>query len=259
MSVFSFIFDFYSNFPGEKGVIGSSFFGVPILYMAVKKTDNPKVIFSYAIHGREYLTAFLALEQIKEFINKGTVGTAYFIPLVNPDGVDIATKSSPLYKANGRGVDLNVNFDASWGTGARNCTKRGTENYIGEKPFSEPESIALRDFTQKIMPSATVSYHLKGEEIYWDFHQKGKLKKDSYSLAKAVQKVTGYKIKRTPDSAGGYKDWCIDKLKIPSITIEVVSDSLSHPITIENLEDVFKVNKGVVEAVINSVRSNAKC
>ena len=124
---------------------------------------------------------------------------------------------------------------------------------MGEKPFSEPESIALRDFTQKIMPSATVSYHLKGEEIYWDFHQKGKLKKDSYSLAKAVQKVTGYKIKRTPDSAGGYKDWCIDKLKIPSITIEVVSDSLSHPIKEEHLDEIYKENMGVIDASVKAL------
>ena len=186
MGVFSSVFDFYSDFNGEKGVIGNSFFGVPILYMSVEKSTYPKVIFQYAIHGREYLTSYLALEQIKEFIKTGTIGTAYFIPLVNPDGVDIALKSQPLYKANGRGVDLNVNFDARWSEGKFNQREKGDENFIGDNPFSEPESRALRDFTQKIMPNATVSYHLKGEEIYWDFHQKGKLKRDGYSLAKAL-------------------------------------------------------------------------
>lgn len=253
MSVFADIYDFYSDYKGEKGIIGRSFFGLPIFYAAVEKTERPKIIFQYAIHGREYITSYLCLKQIEDFVSFGKRGKAYFIPLVNSDGVAIACGGSPLYKANGRGVDLNVNFDARWGTGAKNRRTRGEENFIGAYPFSEPESIALRDFTLKVMPDATVSYHAKGEEIYWEFFQEGRLRKINLKLAKAVAEVTGYTIKSTPDSAGGYKDWCADKLKIPSLTVEVGADSLEHPIGVERLDEIYLKNRGVVNEVVNAL------
>ena len=253
MNIFTDIYDFYSEFKGEKGIIGEAVSKLPIFYMAVKKTESPKVIFQYAIHGREFITSYLALKQIENFTKNGLLGTAYFIPLLNPDGAIISSKGQPFYKANGRGVDLNVNFDARWGTGEKNTLQKGEENYIGSCPFSEPETSSLRDFTLKISPDATVSYHSKGEEIYWEFFQKGKLKKRSFLLAKAVKNQTGYSIKSTPNSAGGYKDWCVEKLKIPALTIEVGSDNLSHPIGKENLAEIYYKNKGVVSAVMSAL------
>ena len=65
-----------------------------------------------------------------------------------------------------------------------------------------------------------------------------------------MAEITGYAIKSTPDSAGGYKDWCIQKLKIPALTIEVGDDSLSHPIKLENLDRIYQENKGVINASV---------
>ncbi len=253
MNVFNDVYDFYSRFNSEKFSIGNSFFGLPLWCFAVRKTEHPKVIFQYSIHAREFITTYLALEQIKEYLEFGNVGTAYFIPLVNPDGVDIATHSNPLYKANGRGVDLNVNFDARWGKGRKNKKEKGNSDYIGEKPFSEPETKALRDFTLKICPNFTVSYHAKGEEIYYEFHQKKPDIIRDKEIAFAVAKTTGYKIRKTPFSSGGYKDWCIDKLKIPSLTIEVGDDNLSHPIGLSSLGYIYEKNKGVVNTVMQTL------
>ena len=109
------------------------------------------------------------VKQIKEFEKHGKKGCVYFIPLVNPDGVEIVEKGKPLYKANAREVDLNVNFDADWGKGKYNQKFKGDANFIGEKPFSEPETIALKEFTLKVKPDMTFSYHSKGEEIYYSF------------------------------------------------------------------------------------------
>lgn len=241
---------FYKRFDGEKGSIGKSFCGKDILYFAVKKTAFPKIIVQYTIHAREYICTLLALKQIEDFLRLGEKGTVYFIPLVNPDGVEIALSKNPLYKANGRGVDLNVNFDAHWGEGKLNTHVCGSENFIGEQPFSEPESRALRDFTLKVKPDLTVSYHSKGEEIYWEFFQVGNRRLRDFSFAKAVSKATGYGIKSTPDSAGGYKDWCVERLKIPALTLEVGSDELSHPIGKENLSEVYHKNAKVIFALI---------
>ena len=58
------------------------------------------------------------------------------MPLVNPDGVRIALTRDKLWKANAKGVDLNVNFDARWGKGRRNVFSPAAENYVGPMPCS---------------------------------------------------------------------------------------------------------------------------
>ncbi len=245
MSVLCELEDFYLSFKGEKFIIGYSVENRPIYCFKISKSEYPKVIAQYAIHAREYITTYLALKQIDFFMLNGKIGTVYFIPAMNPDGIIISNRYKPLYKANANGVDLNVNFDARWGQGLQNARVRGDENFIGEKPFSEPETIALRDFTYAVKPNATISYHSKGEEIY---AEKGDLE-----LARKLSKITGYTVKNTPNSAGGYKDWCIEKLKISAITIEVGSDSLAHPIGKEHLDDVYQKNKGVIETLTENI------
>lgn len=245
---------FYQDFTGEKGYIGSTVNGKLIPYFCVSKTNFPTLIVQYAIHAREYITTYLALKQINQFRAKGKVGTIYFIPAVNLDGIYIALKENPLYKANANGVDLNVNFDAKWGNGRQNIRYKSTENFIGEYPFSEPESKSLRDFTLSVMPDMTVSYHAKGEEIYYEFNQTEKAR--DYIFAKTVANVTGYAIKSTPDSCGGYKDWCIEKLGIPAITIEVGSDSLNHPIGENKLKEIYRKNELVLCALTQKLWEN---
>lgn len=249
MRIFSLIQDLYNNLNCRKQVIGKSFLGKPIYCFTIKKSEYPVLIFTYSIHAREYVTSFLALEQIKSFYKNGKVGTVHFIPMINPDGVEIALTKNPLYKANARGVDLNVNFDANWGTGKQNVFIKGEQNYVGTHPFSEPESLALRDFTLKINPDMTVSYHSKGEEIYWEFFQDKKRLKRDCVFAKVISDCTGYPMVTIKDSAGGYKDWCVQKLKIPAVTIEVGSDLLSHPLDQRHLPEILAKNQRVVFAL----------
>lgn len=249
MDILSKLNSFYYRFDGEKGYIGQTERGEKIPYFKVKKSPFPTVIVQYGIHAREYITTYLALMQIENFVREGNRGTVYFIPAVNIDGIKICLKEKPLYKANANGVDLNVNFDAGWGKGKLNKKIKGDENFIGEKPFSEKETVALRDFTLLIKPDITISYHAKGEEIYYKFNQTGKNLKRDYRLAERLSKETGYSIKETPDSTGGYKDWCIDKLKIPSFTLEVGSDNLSHPIGREYISEIYIKNKNVINAI----------
>ncbi len=249
MNVLDEVRAFYRNFKGCKGVMGYSERLKPIYYFKIVKSDFPVIIATYSIHAREHITARLALKQIGDFERFGVKGTVYFAPMLNPDGVNIAISKNPLYKANARGVDLNVNFDACWGLGAQNVRVKGDQNYIGRAPFSEKESRALRDFTLYVNPQMTISYHCKGEEIYCEFFQdKNSLKRD-FGLAKAVSDVTGYTIKSTPNSVGGYKDWCIQKLKIPALTIEVGNDAFSHPLGSECLPEIYSKNKNVIKAL----------
>ncbi len=212
---------FYQSYPGYKCVIGYSCQGREIFAFHTGKRTGRQFIAVYAVHAREWITARLALVHLKKGVKSG----GWIIPLLNPDGALISQTTFPLWKSNVRGVDLNCNFDAEWGSGRLNTKSRGGENCIGDYPFSEPETAALRDFTVKVRPYVTLSFHTKGEEIYWEFCGMGDKRG-----AEIISRATGYKVKKIYGSAGGYKDWCIQKLKIPAYTVECGSDGLCHPI-----------------------------
>ncbi len=261
MDIYQTVERFYENTRGEKAVIGKSEFGRKLFAVKVGQ-GSPVGIAQYAIHGREFITAKLALEHYRIGVTKGSL---WLIPLVNPDGallsqVGITSVKSKrdraflrsinahgedfsLWKANGRGVDLNVNFPAHWGKGAKNVQTAGFENYIGTAPCSEVETAALKAFTEKIRPDYTVSYHTKGEEIYWYFYQSISDCAKDKRLAGILSAVTGYPLAYAKGSAGGYKDWCIQTLGIPSFTVEVGADTLCHPIGDEGLEDILARNR----------------
>lgn len=236
-------------------MIGRSVLGREI-YALKAGTGRPVCLAQYAMHGREWITARLALAHLRFGL---AVGSAWIIPLVNPDGAllsELGLKSvtdgaqaarlleingSPdfsLWKANGAAVDLNVNFPADWGTGRRNVRAPASENYIGPRPFSEPETQALKAFTEEISPDFTVSYHTKGEEIYWYYHQPLVRCARDKRLAIALSETTGYPLSHAGGSAGGYKDWCVQRLKLPAFTVEAGSDRFVHPLGEEAYADI---------------------
>ena len=222
---------FYESFSGKKCIIGYSLGGRAIFAMHIGSGVGRQFISVYAVHGREWITSRLALAHIAKGTAEGWGG--WTVPLLNPDGAILSQTVRPFWKANLRGVDINCNFDARWGTGSLNTRMRGAENCIGDYPFSEPESKALACFTRKIMPQVTFAFHTKGGEIYWEFAGRG-----DESGAHILEQVTGYKSKRITGSAGGYKDWCIEKLCIPAYTVECGDDKLVHPI--KDIKDIVE-------------------
>ena len=272
MDVYKKISRFYERATVEKRVIGKSLLGRNIY--AVKVGDGfPVGIAVYAIHGREWLTSRLALEHFRQ----GVVGSVWLVPLVNPDGALLSQKGIGsalgkyggflsaysggelrLWKSNARGVDLNVNFDAEWGKGVKNVRRRGAENYIGEAPFSEPETRALRDFTLDVSPSYMVSFHTKGEEIYWYFGQSSHTCLRDFTLAQAVSASTGYPLRQTVGSVGGYKDWCISALQIPALTVECGNDAFRHPLGAFAWSDVKKRCAGALWALSAAAEKTLK-
>lgn len=233
---------FYGSYGGPKCVLGSSVGGRRIFAVhAGEECAKRQLIAVYAVHGREWITARLALEHAA----RGTGGGwgCWMIPLLNPDGAEISQAFCPMWKANLRGVDLNCNFDADWGGGASNTRVRGSENCVGDRPFSEPETKSLRAFTVKVAPRVTLSFHTKGGEIYWEFAGGGD-RRGADILAEA----TGYVPRLLRGSSGGYKDWCIYRLGIPAYTIECGADRLSHPIKdVNDIKECFGALKFFTE------------
>lgn len=269
MDIYGRTIDFYNRVTTEKAEIGKTLFGRTMY--AVKVGDgSPVGLVQCAIHGREFITARIAMEQYRAGVARGS---CWFIPLVNPDGAllsEIGLDTAPvewrgyltdinrgkdfsLWKANGRGVDLNVNFDAKWGTGVKNTRTPGAENYIGTHPFSEPETQVLKNFTEKVKPDYTISYHTKGEEIYWYFSQSSRTCPRDFYLAGVLSTATGYPLESAQGSAGGYKDWCIEKLGIPAFTVEVGDDALPHPLGENALQDMIEKNGRAVFALSKEI------
>ena len=229
----------------SKEIIGHSIMGRPIYAFHVGDKSCRQIIVHGGIHAREWITTLLIIDLINRHKSL-TSGGIWFIPLCNPDGVQVALTDDPLWKANARGVDLNVNFDAEWGTGAQNITKPGPENYIGPYPNSEPEVKALIDFTLKIKPIATIAYHSKGEIVYYP-------NPNDKAIAETVAGITGYRPAQTRNSAGGYSDWVVKHLGVPALTIEVGNDNKPHPINMDSLPEIIRQNKNVPSLLFKSL------
>ena len=254
-------------------VIGKTKFNRKII--AVEKILNKS--FSTAIliagmHARENISADLLLEMIEQNLFKDVKEfNLSFILLSNPDGVELQSKGLAafpkpyhnalikmnggasdfsMWKANALGVDLNNNFDARWGTNSHS-SRPSSHGFIGDKAMSEKETRAIANYTKKMKPFITISYHTKGEEIYFNFFQDEWRKKRDEKIAMKFAESTGYKIVNVESSSsGGYKDWCVEKLNIPALTIELGSDDLSHPIGKKHLKDIFVQNKMIASDLI---------
>ena len=266
------------NYPNlDYGIVGYSTFGTPIIYAHYGEYDYNQIIIEGSIHAREYLSGLLVVELAKYIAdtNPTVTGGIYFIPNVNPDGVRLvldgveglcpklqevlltindSNVDFSQWKANGLGVDLNVNFDALWGGGSQNVFCVAPGNFVGYYPNSEREVKALINFTKIVNPALTISYHTKGEVIYYGFEvlNEESINRD-YQIGLELSNVTGYELVRTIASTGGYSDWVSQHLQVPAYTIEVGNANLPHPLGIENLELVLEQNKDVPLTALNAI------
>ncbi|MDX6769242.1 MAG: M14 family metallopeptidase [Elusimicrobiota bacterium] len=146
-------------------------------------SDKPGVVFIGTIHAREHLSTEVTLEVARRLVaarEEPAVAAAlagrdaYFIPMLNPDGVeyDIAGGQFRGHRKNARrgpdgavGVDLNRNFPVFWG-GAGSTDHPADDRYRGPSPLSEPETRALVAFAaSRPNLAAMVSYHTYGATV----------------------------------------------------------------------------------------------
>ncbi len=262
---------------------GKSVLGKNILATHVGDYSGVQILIQGGIHAREYISSLLMIEQARNLFKNDLVhgGGIYFIFLTNPDGAEIvldgidsvscditrqyltiANNGSvdfSQYKANINLVDLNTNFNADWGGGSQNVFCPSTEDFVGFYPESEREVRSLVNFTLKTKPLLTISYHSKGNVIYYGFENQSSedIARDQ-AIGESLSELTGYPLIFTENSTGGYKDWCINSLKIPAYTIEVGDASLPHPIGEENLQEIYIKNKDVPLLALEKAKEYAK-
>lgn len=212
------------------------------------------VLMQGAMHGREHFTACLLMAIADVSLSQNLFANSavcyHIIPMTNPDGVFISQSQTlndsqtgiyqndlscgytdnnaktyaQKWKANALGVDLNRNFPSGWEESLEHPLP-SSERFRGSSPLCAPESSALADYTKAYDFRATLSFHSHGSVLYYRYGTKEPVNTLSYRLALAVSKTTGYTPVGSYDgtSGAGYKDWAIDALGIPSITVEIGS------------------------------------
>ncbi len=258
--------------------IGTSELGVDIPVMLLGSTDAQyHVLMQGAIHGREHMTAWLLMAMADYWLDHSisSYGNVcyHMIPMTNPDGVGVSqtqtlndaqreiynsdlaygftTAGESVYaynwKANGLGIDINRNFPSGWET-INNRLLPSSEGFQGLEPFSTAEAAALRDYTLQYAFNATVNYHAFGSIIYYEYGSKEPVNSRSASLASAIKRVSGYPLVGSAGvAAAGYKDWVMDELEIPSVTVEI--GTTAAPLAYREIYNVFARNLGTLPSI----------
>jgi LysM repeat protein len=144
-----------------------------------------------AIHGGYEWNTYALMTHTLEYLrtNQDFVPpeiTLYIIPLANPDGYAAGT-DRVNGRVNGNGVDLNRNWDYQWQITATHGTRPVS---AGASAFSEPETIALRDFIMKNGIQSVIFYHSAFASV---FQGAGITNSQTVELAKLIAQATGYR------------------------------------------------------------------
>lgn len=253
------------------------------LYCIRVGRGKKKLFVNAAHHGLEYLTSAFIMKFLREFsecvqFNKEMFGhfpsklfqrvTLSVLPMVNPDGVDIAIHGiditnpyhrklislvgihsfNKVWQANVNGVDINHNYNAGWRVVEAHPAP---SKYSGPYSESEPETKAIVEFVRHEEFDMLMAFHSQGGEIYYDYD--GKAEERAYSLAKEFAEVSGYKVATPTGSAsfGGCKDWFIEEFGKSGFTIEIGHGK--NPLKLNMLDNIYEENAKILLCAMERV------
>ena len=199
---------------------------------------SQRLLFVGGIHGGyEWNSVVLAYEMIDyleenpDFIPENL--SISIIPSLNPDGaydvVGVEGRFSSLDvpvvienglgRFNSREVDLNRNFDCKW---QPESTWKDQVVSAGTEAFSEPETVALRDYVLATNPDAVIFWHSKANTVYASECEFGVLPEtieimNLYSLAAKYNSVESFDAYPVTGDAEGW----LASINIPAITVEL--------------------------------------
>ncbi|MBV6457176.1 MAG: Carboxypeptidase T [Fimbriimonadaceae bacterium] len=139
------------------------------------------------IHAREWVAGSVPMYIMYEYLNRIKTQPAYkkllnevqlvIIPVVNPDGYVYSWTNDRYWRKNRRnnsggsyGVDLNRNFSKGWGQNGGSSSDKWSDVYRGPSAFSEPETAAIRDYSETLPKIVgMIDAHSYGEYILYSW------------------------------------------------------------------------------------------
>lgn len=273
-----------STYPGliSYQSIGKSEFNREIWAVKLGKGKS-NVFFNGSHHAREWMTSIVLMKMIEDYAKyyKKNIPysgypvktlldqtTIWFVPMVNPDGVTLqqkgvnafpkkyhsslikmnaGSKNFKRWKSNIKGTDINRNYPANWKTIKDTLRYPSYQKYKGKTPLDTKEAKALVNFTYKIKPEISVSYHSSGQTLYWYYYTKPKFVNRDKAIANKISKITGYKLMPLKDQkdGGGYKDWFISTFNRPSFTVEISPAVGPTHVPLAYFPSIWKKNKTI--------------
>lgn len=244
------------------------------LYLLTLGHGPVRVLLHAAHHGLEQITTevlmrfyFECFDGIQNrdpvFLNLAERLTLDFVPMVNPDGVELVLHGlsgehpyyydlkemlqgqnpSEVWQANIRGVDLNHNYDAGFERScalleAQGIAKPGPTRYPGPCPESEPESHALAQRTREQDYALTLAFHSQGEVIYYGYLNYAP--PEAEEIGRVLADAAGYELEKAEGvaSLGGYKDWYTKVFRRCGYTVEVGCGK--NPLPASDLSDIYR-------------------
>ncbi len=141
---------------------------------------KPAMLYTGTVHAREWIGNELAVSFISfllsnynsnpQVLKTLTKNTLYIVPCLNPDGFEYSRTHFSFWRKNRRnngdgtyGVDLNRNFNI----GYQKSTDTSSNVYSGPKPFSEPETTAMKKFVDsRDNITIALDYHSQGNVFF---------------------------------------------------------------------------------------------
>lgn len=197
--------------------------------LGLSKVPRPRLLLFGGIHARE-----LGTGEVPIWIGERLIAGAgrdpeitglletrevWILPVLNPDGREYCFDVDPWWRKNrsvqGRGrigVDLNRNFGFEWGANRPNGGSSGNPGsgiYRGARPFSEPETRALRDLVRDHAFAVSLSLHSYGEMVLtpYGYGDRPVEHPGLYRRLRALMAgATGYQHGAVPEVLGYYSN-----------------------------------------------------
>src|SRR3989344_8265334 len=221
---------------GGQLVIGKSVEGRDITAYTYGR-GGTELLFIGGIHGGYEWNTVIIAYQLMDYLQANSKVIpdkmkVTVIPVLNPDGLNKTISTTSRFTAadvptsqdkqvagrfNANNVDLNRNFDCDWQAEGKwqNKTVSG-----GSQAFSEPESLAIKNYVETNKPVAIVVWYSSAGGVFASNCHNGVLP-ETVEITNAYAKASGYSAHESFDFyeiTGDMVNWLAQN-KIPAISV----------------------------------------
>jgi len=270
-------------------IVGTTYQGRPIRAIKLShKEGNPTIFIESNIHAREWITSATCTWFINELLTSTEPEIMdlaqnidwYIIPVFNVDGFHYTHETNRLWRKTRQnhaticwGTDANRNFDFQWMVNGGASQNPCSETYAGPDPFSEPETVALREFLEPIGSKINIylSFHSQGQYILFPYgHSREELSQHHDILTEvgvagaagfAALNNTIYRVGTTAAvlyvASGTSVDWVFNEYNIPlAYTFEFIGLGYGFVLPPEHiLRNCYETRDGILAMVAKARES----